>query len=269
MAVVQLPSIEADPGLETALALSTGGVPADVAAAVARLGAELRAAASLEFSNDDAARQQLRASLRALVAVCRRTSAAIGDALHGGTTDGDEGKSVRRLAIARALEAACSDVLLLPFLPPPVGKALRNAIQRAVGGSGRHGGSLHSTRSPRPGALHGSGVPAASKDGTEARFPLTEDDASHDGAARSIVLPRRQGGDPALVPRPEFVDTPSHTAVLGGLAAAIAGGEELLLLIGNQGTGKNRVADRLCGLLGWEREYMQLHRDTTVAQLLS
>lgn len=40
-----------------------------------------------------------------------------------------------------------------------------------------------------------------------------------------------------------------------------------LLLIGNQGVGKNKLADRFLGLLRLEREYLQLHRDTTVQSL--
>ena len=40
-----------------------------------------------------------------------------------------------------------------------------------------------------------------------------------------------------------------------------------LLLIGNQGVGKNKLTDRMLELLGAEREYFQLHRDTTVAAL--
>ena len=44
-------------------------------------------------------------------------------------------------------------------------------------------------------------------------------------------------------------------------------GERHLLLIGNQGTGKNKLADHLLALLHWEREYTQLHRDTTVGGL--
>ena len=40
-----------------------------------------------------------------------------------------------------------------------------------------------------------------------------------------------------------------------------------LLLIGNQGVGKNKLADRLLQLLVAEREYVQLHRDTTVQSL--
>jgi MoxR-like ATPase len=44
-------------------------------------------------------------------------------------------------------------------------------------------------------------------------------------------------------------------------------GEKYLLLIGNQGVGKNKISDRLLQLLRLEREYMQLHRDTTVQAL--
>eukprot|EP00972_Heterocapsa_arctica_P048944 7210421-Heterocapsa_arctica.AAC.1 len=40
-----------------------------------------------------------------------------------------------------------------------------------------------------------------------------------------------------------------------------------LLLVGNQGVGKNKLADRLLCLLSCEREYVQLHRDTTVQSL--
>ena len=38
---------------------------------------------------------------------------------------------------------------------------------------------------------------------------------------------------------------------------------EPVLLIGNQGVGKNKVIDRLLQLLNVPREYVQLHRDTT------
>ena len=38
-------------------------------------------------------------------------------------------------------------------------------------------------------------------------------------------------------------------------------------MIGNQGVGKNKLTDRMLELLGAEREYFQLHRDTTVAAL--
>ncbi len=43
---------------------------------------------------------------------------------------------------------------------------------------------------------------------------------------------------------------------------------ENLLLLGNQGVGKNKLVDRFLQLLRREREYIQLHRDTTVQSLL-
>ena len=53
---------------------------------------------------------------------------------------------------------------------------------------------------------------------------------------------------------------------------SVAAGRELgdhLLLIGNQGVGKNKLADRFLQLLKLPREYIQLHRDTTVQSLTS
>ncbi len=43
---------------------------------------------------------------------------------------------------------------------------------------------------------------------------------------------------------------------------------EHLLLMGNQGTGKNKLVDRVLQLLQRPREYIQLHRDSTVASVL-
>ena len=73
---------------------------------------------------------------------------------------------------------------------------------------------------------------------------------------------------PELVPRPRFFDNPRHTRVLEGLLEDhVLPNERGLLLIGNQGVGKNKLADRLLQLLGREREYIQLHRDTTIQTL--
>ena len=43
---------------------------------------------------------------------------------------------------------------------------------------------------------------------------------------------------------------------------------EHLLLMGNQGVGKNKLTDHFLKLLRREREYIQLHRDTTVRRCL-
>ena len=50
---------------------------------------------------------------------------------------------------------------------------------------------------------------------------------------------------PELVPSPVFFDIPAHTQVLRGMLADVVAGEKNLLLIGNQGVGKNKLADRL------------------------
>jgi MoxR-like ATPase len=43
--------------------------------------------------------------------------------------------------------------------------------------------------------------------------------------------------------------------------------DQHLLLVGNQGVGKNKLVDQLLFLLNRPREYIQLHRDTTVQAL--
>ncbi|CAE8597160.1 unnamed protein product, partial [Polarella glacialis] len=51
-----------------------------------------------------------------------------------------------------------------------------------------------------------------------------------------------------------FVETPSHMSVLREMLLSWTSGQHLLL-VGNQGVGKNKLADRLLGLLCCEREY--------------
>ena len=50
-----------------------------------------------------------------------------------------------------------------------------------------------------------------------------------------------------------------HNFVMGEMLADWELGEHLLL-IGNQGVGKNKVADRFLQLLNRPRQYIQLHR---------
>lgn len=73
--------------------------------------------------------------------------------------------------------------------------------------------------------------------------------------------------EPGLVPSNfVFVEIPQHTRVLESMLADFLLGEHILL-IGNQGVGKNKLCDRLLELMQREREYVQLHRDTTVQQM--
>jgi MoxR-like ATPase len=70
----------------------------------------------------------------------------------------------------------------------------------------------------------------------------------------------------ALVPSTLFFDIPQQKLVLKNMLRDVVANEHLLLM-GNQGVGKNKMADRLLMLLHREREYIQLHRDTTVGSL--
>jgi hypothetical protein len=83
----------------------------------------------------------------------------------------------------------------------------------------------------------------------------------------SVTVPRRQGKNPELVPRPLFHDNSAHLNILEELLFAFQAGERSLLLIGNQGVGKNKLVDRLLEAMNAEREYIQLHRDTTIQSL--
>lgn len=82
----------------------------------------------------------------------------------------------------------------------------------------------------------------------------------------SVRTPVKQGTNQLLVPKVVFFDNPTHLRVMQDMLKDFALGEHLLL-VGNQGVGKNKIADRLLQLLNYPREYMQLHRDTTVQNL--
>ncbi|XP_066591206.1 von Willebrand factor A domain-containing protein 8 [Prorops nasuta] len=68
------------------------------------------------------------------------------------------------------------------------------------------------------------------------------------------------------VPDILFYDVPQHLKLLETLLQDFSLGQHLLL-IGNQGVGKNKIIDRLLQLMRRPREYIQLHRDTTVQTL--
>ncbi|XP_050294276.1 LOW QUALITY PROTEIN: von Willebrand factor A domain-containing protein 8 [Anthonomus grandis grandis] len=68
------------------------------------------------------------------------------------------------------------------------------------------------------------------------------------------------------VPKVLFYDIPQHVKLMEGLLQDFQLGYHLLL-VGNQGVGKNKIVDRFLELLNRPREYIQLHRDTTVQTL--
>ncbi|KAF9432703.1 von Willebrand factor A domain-containing protein 8, partial [Entomortierella beljakovae] len=82
----------------------------------------------------------------------------------------------------------------------------------------------------------------------------------------AIEEPIRQDSNPVLIPNIVFHENPKQTEILMEMLKDYQLGEHLLL-IGNQGVGKNKLADYFLQLLKLPREYIQLHRDTTVQSL--
>ncbi|KAL4635681.1 von Willebrand factor A domain-containing protein 8 isoform X1 [Arapaima gigas] len=68
------------------------------------------------------------------------------------------------------------------------------------------------------------------------------------------------------VPDVLFYDNAQHIMVMEDMLKDFILGEHLLL-VGNQGVGKNKIVDRFLHLMNRPREYLQLHRDTTVQTL--
>ncbi|KAG0177699.1 von Willebrand factor A domain-containing protein 8 [Apophysomyces sp. BC1021] len=72
----------------------------------------------------------------------------------------------------------------------------------------------------------------------------------------NIVEPVFTGGDPMLIPHVVFHENPAHTYIL-----------QEMLKDYQLGVGKNKLADYFLQLLQRPREYIQLHRDSTVQSL--
>lgn len=68
------------------------------------------------------------------------------------------------------------------------------------------------------------------------------------------------------IPDTLFFENELHTVILNNMMRDFELGEHILL-IGNQGTGKNKLIDKFLMLTKKPREYIQLHRDTTVNSL--
>ncbi|KAJ3103912.1 hypothetical protein HDU97_009724 [Phlyctochytrium planicorne] len=81
-----------------------------------------------------------------------------------------------------------------------------------------------------------------------------------------VLFPVATNTNPLLVPKTKFFDNEEQLRVMEELLKDFLLGERILL-IGNQGVGKNKIVDRLLELLELPREYIQLHRDTTVYSL--
>jgi len=182
------------------------------------------------------------------------------------------GRIVRRLGqfpatAASDLPGLIDRALLVDFLPQQQRLAVQAAQAKAgMTPQGQEEGSSNAG---------GDGVaPASSAISPEIDMSAQGSGSSNSGGANNGILrignvsaARRHANRPELVPNPLFYDNPAHTRVMADVLASHAAGEKAILLIGNQGVGKNKVADRLLHLLNAEREYVQLHRDTTLGAL--
>eukprot|EP00055_Hartaetosiga_balthica_P017545 m.118566 g.118566 ORF g.118566 m.118566 type:complete len:1915 (+) comp9344_c0_seq1:274-6018(+) len=70
----------------------------------------------------------------------------------------------------------------------------------------------------------------------------------------------------AKVPETVFYNNPQHMKIIQDIMKDFAIGEHVLIA-GNQGVGKNKIVDHLLQQLQYPREYMQLHRDSTIQSL--
>ena len=170
-----------------------------------------------------------------------RSVARLEAALAGGISGSTE------VDAAQALRSELERSLIVPFLPRSVAQTFDSVMRECLTGIDAGGASVS-----KGGAI----------------------EVVIEGGCEYLLLPsglrvaRRQGSLAAKVPRPLFHDNEAHSALLQSLLQTIYGrGERCILLLGNQGVGKNKVTDRLLELLNYEREYIQLHRDTTISSL--
>lgn len=79
---------------------------------------------------------------------------------------------------------------------------------------------------------------------------------------------RREPSNPLLVPNPQFEENLGQARSELDILEAHSVGEKALLITGYQGVGKNKIVDRLLSKLKCEREYIQLHRDSSIQSLM-
>lgn len=108
-------------------------------------------------------------------------------------------------------------------------------------------------------------------DGNELVFEDMNTLGAPEGTVRVSIFDAAKEGDvdgsETLIPSTgNFYDNPTQSMLARDLAIDLQ--NQHLLLLGNQGTGKNKIIDRLCELLRRPREYIQLSRDSTVNSIL-
>lgn len=147
------------------------------------------------------------------------------------------------------LAKVVENVLLFKFFPI--------ALKESVGGVLSKCGIP-----PRLSASHQDSDTHATSKAEDLKINVSDDFVS----IGSVSVRRHNPQNPALIPRIVFFEMPAHTLLLQDMLKDWQLGEHMLL-IGNQGVGKNVLVDCMLEMLRLEREYIQLHRDTTVQTL--
>lgn len=183
-------------------------------------------------------------SLRSMIRICRRIAVDVQQ--HG---DGDS---------SAALHDAVLRASLSRFLPPIVLETLLAQLKAAhiLASKGGVGADVDQILSIE--VIEGDRAQALCKD-SRAVGVLKIGNVTVD------IMPPK---DPLLIPDILFYDNPRQALSMREMVKDWTSGQHLLL-IGNQGVGKNKLADRMLQLLRLPREYIQLHRDTTVQNLTS
>ncbi|KAK0223975.1 AAA domain-containing protein [Armillaria fumosa] len=152
------------------------------------------------------------------------------------------------------LRAIISNSLLADFLPATERINLDTLLDEAD--IQKMTEKFHPSPLVLDGALY---FPASTSAGTKTNpTPVPLFDPSQDRAGVESLVPHMD----------HFYDNSLQTGLMRDLAIDLELMHEHVVLLGNQGVGKNKIVDRLCQLLGRPREYIQLHRDTTVNQLM-
>ena len=165
-------------------------------------------------------------------------------------------EGVRRSVVAGLMSPA-----LASDLEQRMAKALPALSLSGSGVSSVSGGGESSSAAVSATADEATTELTAAEEGDSSRHvEIAIDENSGTLSIGRAVLPLGVPSQPELVPDIAFTDNAAHLRLLEGMALDLACGERALLLIGSQGTGKNKLADRLLQLSRRERQYMQLHR---------
>ena len=186
----------------------------------------------------------------------------------------------QRVRLGRCVAAGMDGVRVLKRL---LGTAIMPSAERkrfddyldatVVGGEGRGGGGAGTVPVPTIEVFAdanngGGGGGVATSSGGGGGQPPAAHNTRVAVRVGGVAIPRSEPRRPELVPRVAFVEIPEHVRLLRELTEDVfVASERFLMLLGPQGVGKNRVVDYFLQLARVEREYMQLHRDTTVTSL--